>query len=237
MMQESIARLVPIFGEDAMAKLRTSRVAVLGLGGVGGYVVEALVRGGVGGLVLVDGDTVAPSNLNRQLLADTGSIGQYKTEVAARRVAAIDPDCVVQTYTLFYDKDTADRVPLATCDYVVDAIDTVTSKVLVAKVCQEADVPLVACMSTGNKLEPAAFVFDDLYRTKVCPLCRVMRKLCRDAGIQRLTVLYSREKSLHTALGRTPASTSFVPPVAGMMLAGYVLKSLTGVWGEGQDLS
>ena len=230
-------RLVPIFGVDGMAKLSQSRVAVFGLGGVGGYVAEALARGGVGTLILVDGDRFSPDNANRQILAMVDTFGCYKTEAAAKRIAAINPQCKVQTYNLFFDRDTADQVSLAQCDYVVDAIDTVASKVLLAKICQDGQVPLVSCMSTGNKLDPTAFCFANLYQTKVCPLCRIMRQLCRRAGIERLTVLYSREKSMHTSLGRTPASTSFVPPVAGMLLAGHVIKSITGVWGEGVDLS
>lgn len=235
MSEEIFDRLVPLFGADAMDKLQQSHVAVFGLGGVGSYVVEALVRGGVGTLTVVDGDRIVNSNCNRQLYATSETVGQYKTALAKERALAINPSVWINEKTLFFDADALEYLDFAQFDYVVDAIDTVTSKVLLATTCQAAGVPVVSCMSAGNKVDAQAFAFADLYQTKVCPLCKVMRKLCREKGVEHLTVLYSRERPVKTDLGRTPASCSFVPPVAGLLLAGFVLKNISGVWGNGVE--
>lgn len=230
-----------ILGEEAMEKLARSRVAVFGLGGVGGTVAEALARGGVGALDLIDSDRFSPSNLNRQLLATQETLGMLKTDAAAARVRGINPACRVTTHCCFYLPDTAARFDFTQYDYIVDAIDTVTAKLLLAQEAQRAGTPIISSMGTGNKLDPTAFRVADISETAVCPLARIMRKELKKRGVEHLKVVYSREKPLEPrerlapaeGAGRRdiPGSVSFVPGVAGLILAGEVIKDLCGVKG------
>ena len=230
-----------ILGEEAMEKLARSRVAVFGLGGVGGTVAEALARGGVGALDLIDSDRFSPSNLNRQLLATQETLGMLKTDAAAARVRSIHPACRVTTHCCFYLPDTAARFDFTQYDYIVDAIDTVTAKLLLAQEAQRAGTPIISSMGTGNKLDPTAFRVADISETAVCPLARIMRKELKKRGVEHLKVVYSREKPLEPrerlapaeGSGRRdiPGSVSFVPGVAGLILAGEVIKDLTGIKG------
>lgn len=221
-----------LVGKSAVDKLNSAHVAVFGLGGVGSYVVEALARVGVGSLTLVDDDVVAQSNLNRQLFALHSTIGQAKADVAKSRVLDINPECRVTALQLRFDGDTATQFDFAAFDYVVDAIDTVTSKLLLVELCGKADTPIVSCMGTGNKLDATAFKVADIYDTSVCPLAKVMRRELKKRGIKRLKVVYSDElpqvpeQLEQTSKRQTPASISYVPSVAGLVLAGEVIKDL-----------
>lgn len=226
-----------IFGETAMKKLAASRVAVFGIGGVGGHVVEALARSGIGALDLIDNDRVAPSNLNRQIVATQSTIGQYKTEAAERRIHDISPDCEVRTYNTFFMPDTADEFDFTQYDYVVDAIDTVTGKIEIIMRAKAAGVPVISSMGAGNKVDPTAFEVADIYKTSVCPLARVMRREMKKRGVKALKVVYSKEEALTPIAGlctdggsrrSTPGSNAFVPSVAGLIIAGEVIKDLTG---------
>lgn len=226
-----------IFGETAMKKLAASRVAVFGIGGVGGHVVEALARSGIGALDLIDNDRVAPSNLNRQIVATQSTIGQYKTEAAERRIRDISPDCEVRTYNTFFMPDTADGFDFTQYDYVVDAIDTVTGKIEIIMRAKAAGVPVISSMGAGNKVDPTAFEVADIYKTSVCPLARVMRREMKKRGVKALKVVYSKEEALTQIAGMctdggsrrsTPGSNAFVPSVAGLIIAGEVIKDLTG---------
>lgn len=220
-----------LIGQEATKRLAAASVAVFGLGGVGSYVAEALARAGVGRLVLVDGDTVADSNRNRQLCALTSTVGQSKAEVVAARVRDINPDCIAEPHTRFYLPP--DGVGLIDgCDYVADAVDTVKAKLGLARECAEKGIPLISAMGCGNKLDPTRFRVADITKTQVCPLCRVMRRELKLHGIHHLKVVYSEEPP-RTPQGtddrRTPASISFVPGAAGLILAGEIIKDLTGV--------
>ena len=217
--------------------LRRSRVAVFGVGGVGGYVVEALARSGIGSLDLVDNDTVAPSNLNRQIIATQSTIGEYKVDAAKKRVLDINPDCTVRVYQTFFLPETEDEFDFTQYDYVVDAIDTVKGKLALAQKAQKADTPIISAMGAGNKLDPTAFEVADIYKTSFCPLARVMRYECRKRGIKKLKVVYSKEAPVRPVKDSgedsvrrdTPGSVSFVPSVAGLIIAGEVVKDLTAV--------
>jgi tRNA A37 threonylcarbamoyladenosine dehydratase len=236
--QEEFSRTERLFGAEAMAILARSRVAVFGLGGVGGYVVEALARSGVGALDLIDSDRVSLSNLNRQILALHSSVGRYKVEVAAERVHDINPACTVRTWPVFFLPETRTQFVFRDYDYVVDAIDTVTGKLALIEAAREAGVPILCSMGAGNKTEASAFEVADLYETTACPLARVMRRECRRRGIEHLKVVYSRETPLRAAVaeGETPpegrrdipGSTAFVPGAAGLIAAGEVVKDLIG---------
>ena len=229
-----------LLGSKAMEKLACSRVAVFGLGGVGGYVVEALARCGIGSLDLVDHDTISLSNLNRQILATHDTIGMEKAQAAAERVKSINPDAVVRPLVMFYEPATADSFDFSQYDYVVDAIDTVTGKLALAKAAQDSGTPIISSMGTGNKLDPTAFEVADISETSVCPQARIMRKECRKRGIEKLKVVYSKEDPIKVKLapddpalkempeGRNslPGSVSFVPSVAGLIIAGEVIKDL-----------
>ena len=240
-MLNQFSRTELLLGHDAMEKLAGCRVAVFGIGGVGGYTVEALARSGVGALDLVDDDRVCLTNINRQILALRTTVGQYKVDAMKSRLLDINPDAQVGAHRLFYLPETADQVDLSCYDYVVDCIETVKAKVELAVRCNALGVPLIASMGTGNKLDPAAFEIADIGKTTVCPLARVMRLELKRRGIRHLKVVYSREvprtpaaaasPSDSTQAGRrsTPGSTSFCPPVAGMILAGEVVRDLTGV--------
>ena len=229
-----------LLGKAAMEKLKDARVAVFGLGGVGGYTVEALARSGVGALDLVDHDTVSLTNLNRQILATRDTVGLSKAQVAAQRVKAIDPDIKVTAMQTFFGPDTVDGFHFEDYDYVIDAIDTVTGKLALVTAAKAAGTPIICAMGAGNKLDPTAFRVADIYETSVCPLARIMRKECRKRGIDRLKVVYSEEDPIACSLppddpawaelpeGRNalPGSCAFVPSVMGLIIAGEVIKDL-----------
>lgn len=226
-----------LLGTEAVEKLSRSRVAVFGVGGVGGYVLEALVRGGVGEIDVIDSDCIAESNINRQILATCDTVGELKVDVAEKRAKQISPDIKINKHPLLYLPETADMFDFTKYDYVVDAIDTVSGKMELIKRANEAGVPIICSMGTGNKVDPGAFRVADIYDTRVCPLARVMRGFCRKAGIKKLKVVYSEEEPITphnidgaetkgTAGRISPASCSFVPPVAGFIIAGEVIKDL-----------
>lgn len=234
---DQFARTRMLLGDAAMERLSRARVAVFGLGGVGGYVVEALARSGIGTLELIDNDTVCMTNLNRQILATHDTVGLYKTDVAARRVAEIAPDCIVHTRQVFYLPEAEGDFDFTLYDYVVDAIDTVAGKLSLILKAQRAGVPVISAMGTGNKLDPKQLEIGDIYETSVCPLARVMRRELRRRGVERLKVLWSREEPRkpfpsEEAPGASrravPGSTAFVPPAAGLIIAAEVVKDLIG---------
>ncbi len=235
-MSRAFARTELLLGEEAMQRLQNARVAVFGVGGVGGYVVEALARSGVGALDLIDNDTVAESNLNRQIIALRSTIGQYKTDVAKARIMDINPDCRVTVYHTFYLPETAHTFDFSQYDYIVDAIDTVKGKLALVEQAQAAGTPVICSMGAGNKLDPTRFEVADIYKTSVCPLARVMRYECKKRGIKRLKVVYSKEPPVRpvkksdeqTVRRDIPGSTAFVPSVAGLIIAGEVIKDMIG---------
>ncbi len=225
-----------LLGGAAMDRLAASRVAVFGVGGVGGYVAEALARSGVGALDLIDSDTVSETNINRQIIALHSTIGQYKTDAAAARIHDIDPDCRVTGYKMFFLPENKDSIDFSQFDHVVDAIDTVSGKLAVIECAQAAGVPVISSMGAGNKLDPTAFEVADIYSTSVCPLARVMRTECRKRGIEHLRVVYSKEPPVSVPdirdgsadAKKIPGSAAFVPSVAGLIIAGEVIKELIG---------
>lgn len=222
-----------LIGEHGVKILKQSAVAVFGLGGVGSYVAEALGRAGIGHLALIDKDVISESNINRQLIALTSTVGMKKTQVMAARLKDINPQVTVELFDLFYLPQTADQVDLNRFDYVVDAVDTVSAKVELAVRANACGVPIISCMGTGNKMDPSRLEIADIYRTSVCPLARAMRSQLKKAGVQQLKVLYSTESSCGAVLdenGRhAPGSISFVPSVAGLMCAGEVIRDLLKV--------
>ncbi len=249
-MLNQFSRTQLVIGGQALDKLANSRVAVFGIGGVGGYVVEALARSAVGTLDLIDDDKVCLTNLNRQLLALRSTVGKYKVDVAAERVHDINPNATVNTYKCFYLPETADQFDFSQYDYVVDCVDTVTAKIDIIMRCKEAGVPVISCMGAGNKMNPAMFEVADIYKTEMDPLAKVMRREMKKRRVKKLKVVYSKEKALRPVEedevscrtncicppGQTrkcserrdiPGSTSFVPPVAGFLLASEVVKDLT----------
>ena len=238
-MREEFSRMGLLLGEEALSRLENARVAVFGLGGVGGYTVEALVRGGIGKLDLIDSDTVSVSNRNRQLLATRSTLGLPKVEAAKRRVLDINELAEVKTFQVFYNAETAHLFDFTEYDYIVDAIDTVTGKLQLIEQAVAAGTPIISCMGTGNKLDPTAFRVSDISKTTMCPLARVMRKELGKRGIKHLKVVYSQEEAMtpHGAeeemaqLGKRqiPGSVSFVPGAAGLILAGAVIKDLAGI--------
>jgi len=234
-MLNQFSRTELLFGKEAMEILKQSRVAVFGIGGVGGYTVEALARSGIGSLDLIDNDTVSLTNLNRQIIALHSTIGKYKTDVAEQRIHDICPEIQVYNHKCFYMPDTSGQFDFTSYDYIIDAIDTVTGKLEIIKNAQEAGVHVISCMGTGNKLDPTAFKIADIYDTRVCPLARTMRHECKKRGIKKLKVLYSEEQpAVHAGISEEqarnnkpiPASNAFVPPAAGLMIAGEVIKDL-----------
>ncbi len=228
MTEEWLSREAALIGEESVARLAAARVTVFGIGGVGSYTVEALARAGIGSLTLIDGDEVALSNLNRQLIADHTTVGQKKAEAAAGRVLTINPQCEVTAKAVFADiSNTAALLDEAKPDYIVDAIDCVTTKILIAEWARDHGIPLIASMGTGNKLDPSKLQIADLSKTAVCPLARVMRRELRTRGITHLPVLYSTEEPVRTGC-RIPASISFVPSVGGLLIAAYVVRELIG---------
>ena len=250
-MLNQFSRTQLLLGQEAMERLSRCRVAVFGIGGVGGYAVEALARSGIGALDLIDNDRVCLTNLNRQLHATRKTIGKYKVDVAEERIIDINPDCRVRTYKTFYLPDTRDQFDFTQYDYIIDAIDTVTGKLALAEQAHEADTPIISAMGAGNKTDPTAFRVADIYKTSVCPLARIMRSECRKRGIRRLKVVYSTEEPKRPredpAISRgedcacppdtgkstvrrdIPGSTAFVPSVAGLIIAGEVVKDLIGI--------
>ena len=222
-----------------MTRLEKARVAVFGIGGVGGYTVEALARAGIGQLDLIDSDAVSVSNINRQLLATHSTVGMLKVEAAKKRILDINPDAVVRTYPIFYTPETADQFDFTQYDYIVDAIDTVTGKLALVERAVAANTPIICCMGTGNKLDAAQFQVADISKTTMCPLARIMRKELGKRGIKHLKVVYSQEEALTptgweeeaAAIGKRqiPGSVSFVPGAAGLILAGEVIKDIAGV--------
>lgn len=245
--REQYSRTRLLLGQAGLDQLRRARVAVFGVGGVGGYVVEALARSGVGALDLIDDDKVCLSNLNRQIIATRSTLGQYKVDAAAARIRDIDPDIQVRTYKTFYTPETADQFDFTQYSYVVDAIDTVTGKLALVMQARDAGVPIICSMGAGNKLDPSRFEVADIYDTSVCPLARVMRNECRKRGIKHLKVVYSKEPALAPRMEemepettaeptarpgapkkRAPGSLAFVPSAAGLILAGEVICDLTG---------
>jgi len=235
-MKEQFSRTQILLGEAAVEKLKHARVAVFGIGGVGGYTVEALARCGVGNLDLIDSDTVSVSNINRQILATHSTVGMLKVEAAKARILDINPDCNVRTYPIFYLPDTAEQFDFTAYDYIVDAIDTVTGKLQLAERAVAAGTPIICSMGTGNKLDPAAFMGSDISKTSMCPLARIMRKELKKRGISHLKVVYSQEEALtpevdpeelvRTGKRQIPGSVAFVPGAAGLILAGEVVKDL-----------
>ena len=250
-MLDQFSRTRLLLGEDGMDRLKNARVAVFGIGGVGGYAVEALARSGIGALDLIDDDKVCLTNINRQIIATRKTVGKYKVDVAEERVHDINPDCTVRTYKTFYMPDTADQFNFEEYDYVIDAIDTVTGKLELIMQADRTGTPVISSMGAGNKLDPTAFEVTDIYKTSICPLAKVMRRELRKRGIQSLKVVYSREEPTRpiedmsiscrthcicppgaerkcTQRRDIPGSTAFVPSVVGLIIAGEVIKDLAG---------
>lgn len=226
-----------LVGEEGISKLHNSKVIVFGIGGVGSFVVEALTRAGVGNLILVDNDTICISNINRQIHARQSTVGMIKVEAMKERVISINPNCNVEAKQVFITADNISEIIPSDVDYVVDAIDTVTSKLALAEYCYKNNINIISSMGTGNKIDPTQFRVSDVFKTKVCPLAKVMRYELRKRGVKKLKVVYSEEMPMTPDKGRavpsqkrqTPGSISFVPPVAGMIIGGEVIKDLTGL--------
>jgi len=223
-MTDQHARTALLLGPAALETLARARVAVFGLGGVGGHAAEALARSGVGALDLVDGDTVSESNLNRQVVALHSTLGQPKAEVMDLRARDINPACDAHAHAVFFDASTAAQFDFTQYDYVLDCIDTVSSKLLLIELCHAAGTRIISCMGAGNKLDPSRFEIADIYATSVCPLARVMRRELRVRGIPALKVAYSKEEPITHS--RPPGSVAFVPSVAGLMMAGEAIKEM-----------
>lgn len=251
-MLNEFSRTELLLGHEVMERLRASRVIVFGVGGVGGYTVEALARSGVGAIELVDDDKVCLTNINRQIIATRKTVGKYKVDVAEARIHEINPECEVVTHKCFYLPETADQFDFSQYDYVVDAVDTVTAKIDIIMKAKEAGVPIISCMGAGNKLDPTQFQVADIYKTSVCPLAKVMRRELKKRGVKKLKVVYSTEPAIepkenmeiscrtgcvcppgtvHKCTDRRaiPGSISFVPSVAGLIIGGEVVKDLCGV--------
>lgn len=229
-MSEQLSRTEMLLGKEGMERLSAARVAVFGIGGVGSYAAEALARSGIGTLDLVDGDKVSLSNLNRQLYALHSTLGIFKVEAAKQRISDIDSNVKVNAFPEFFTGETSSSFDFSQYDYVIDAVDMISSKLLLAQCCQQAGTPLISSMGAGNKLDPTGFRVTDIYETSVCPLARVMRHELRKLGISKLKVVYSRElPAVQTDGRRVPASVAFVPAAAGLILAGEVIKTIAGV--------
>jgi len=258
-MLNQFARTQLLLGEESMLLLSDARVAVFGVGGVGGYVCEALVRSGIGHFDLIDDDKVCVSNINRQIIATTKTVGQYKTDVMKERMLDINPEVDVKVYKCFFLPENADTFPFKDYDYVIDAVDTVTAKIELVMKCEQEGVPIISSMGAGNKLEASAFKVADIYKTRMCPLAKVMRRELKKRGVKKLKVVYSEESPLSPVEDRSitakadsdlapgserkgndkklsPGSVAFVPSVAGLIIAGEVVKDITGKHGimEGQ---
>lgn len=247
-MLDRFSRTQLVFGKEAMDRLKGSRVAVFGVGGVGGYTVEALARSGVGAIDIIDNDKVCLTNINRQIIATGKTVGKYKVDVAKERIEEINPDCKVTAFRTFYMPETADQFDFTKYDYIVDAIDTVTGKIALIENAKKAGTPIISSMGAGNKVDPTAFEVADIYKTSVCPLARVMRYELKRRGIKKLKVVYSKEKPIPPIADedsngengclsmadkvagkrQVPGSTAFVPSVAGLIIAGEVIKDIIG---------
>ena len=241
-MSETFIRTEMLIGTEGMERLKSARIAIFGIGGVGGYTAEALARSGVGALDLIDNDKVSESNLNRQIIALRSNIGQYKTDIAKARINDINSDCKVTAHNLFFMPDTADSIDFSQYDYVVDAIDTVSGKIAIAVAATEKGVPMISCMGTGNKLDPSRFEIADIAKTSVCPLAKVMRRELKKRNLTGVKVLYSKEEPLVPKIPEekisdlqqekeerrkaVPGSVSFVPSVAGLLIAAEVVKDI-----------
>lgn len=223
-MLTQFSRTELLLGREAMEKLAGSKVAVFGIGGVGGYVCEALVRSGVGAFDLIDNDKVCLSNLNRQIIATRKTVGKYKTEVMKERILEINPEADVTIHNCFFLPENANEFPFEEYDYVVDAVDTVTAKIELVMRAKEQNAPIISSMGAGNKLDGSQFRIADIYKTKVCPLAKVMRRELKKRGVKELKVVYSEE--MPAVRGEIPASVAFVPSVAGLIIAGEVVKDL-----------
>lgn len=241
MISEQFTRTEGLLGRAAMKRLANARVAVFGIGGVGGYACEALARSGVGALDLVDSDRVAASNLNRQIIATHGTLGRLKAEVMRERIFQINPEAAVEIYPCFFLPENKEKFPFGEYDYIVDAVDTVAAKIALVLVAEERGIPIISSMGAGNKLDASAFRVADIYSTKVCPLARVMRRELKKRGIRKLKVVYSEEMPLAPVgamdgeEGRrsAPGSVAFVPSVVGLIMAGEVVKDLAGIAAKG----
>lgn len=244
-MENQFSRTELIFGKEAMERLARSRVAVFGIGGVGGHTAEALARSGVGTLDLIDNDKVCQSNINRQIVALNSTVGKYKTDAARERLLDINPGMTVNTYRTFYMPETADQFDFTQYDYVVDAIDTITGKLELVVNAEKCGTPIISSMGAGNKVDPTRFEVADIFSTSVCPLARVMRYELKKRGIKKLKVVYSKEKPIAPAYNKEkidsagdapirlpPGSCAFVPSVAGLIIAAEVIKDITGFRGE-----
>lgn len=244
-MLNQFSRTELCFGSDGMQKLKNAHVAVFGIGGVGGHAVEALVRSGIGAITLIDNDDVSLTNVNRQMVATLDTVGQPKAEVAKARIQSINPECRVTALQKFFLPENAQEFDFAQYDYIVDAIDTVSGKIALAQLAQEYGIPIISSMGAGNKLDPTAFRVTDIYKTAVCPLAKVMRYELKKRGIKKLKVVYSEELPMQPSPEaiakvmaeegsdspklRIPASNAFVPSVVGLIIAGEVIKDITGV--------
>lgn len=249
-MLNQFSRTALLFGSEGMQKLAAARVAVFGIGGVGGHTVDALARSGIGAITLIDDDKVSLTNVNRQMVATLDSVGEYKVDVAKRHIHSINPDCRVETKRMFFLPETADSFDVSGYDYIVDAIDTVSGKIALAQLAQEAGTPIISSMGAGNKLDPTAFRVADIYQTSVCPLAKVMRHELKKRGIRKLKVVYSQELPMEASSEaisllmqeeasdtartgspkiRVPGSNAFVPSVVGLIIAGEVIKDITGI--------
>lgn len=230
-----LSRSELLLGEEGIVKLKNARVAVFGIGGVGSFATEALARSGIGHLSLIDGDVVSLTNINRQLIATQKSIGEQKTELMKERIYSILPETIVESHPVFFTKENKDFIDFSSYDYIVDAIDMITSKIMIIEEAKKANVPVISCMGTGNKLDPSQFEVADISKTSVCPLAKVMRKELKDRKIRGVKVVYSKEiprkpaESMETGKRQIPGSLSFVPPVAGMILAGEVIRHIAGI--------
>lgn len=229
-MSEQFSRTEMLIGKNEIEKLKNSKVAIFGIGGVGSYVVEALARAGVGNFILIDNDDVSLSNLNRQIIATTKTIGMPKVEVAKERILEINPEAVVEIYQEFFMPETKGIID-ETVTYIVDAIDTVTAKIELVLRANELSIPIISSMGTGNKLDPTRFEVTDIYKTSVCPLAKVMRKELKQRGVKKLKVVYSKEEPIklkkdEAIKKQVPGSVPFVPSVAGLIIAGEVIKDI-----------
>ncbi len=231
---EENSRTACVLGEDAIAKLADAKVAVFGVGGVGGYICEALARAGVGSIDIFDKDTVSLSNINRQIIALHSTVGRSKTEVMKERIADINPNCLVEAYDIFYLPENADEFDLSKYSYIADAVDTVSAKLALVERAHKLNIPIISAMGAGNKKDPTSFKVSDISKTSVCPLARVMRRELKARGIYKLKVVYSEEESLKSKLtdeesGKPiPGSLSFVPSVMGLIMAGEIIKDIVG---------
>lgn len=225
-MKEQFERTALLVGEEGIVRLQNTRVAIFGIGGVGGHVVDALARSGIGAFDLIDNDRVSLSNINRQMIALHSTVGRYKTEVMKERILDINPDAKVQIHNCFFLPETAEEFDFSQYDYIVDAVDTVTAKIELVRKAKKDEIPIISCMGAGNKLDPTRFEVSDIYKTQMCPLAKVMRKELKQRGVKQLKVVYSTETPQKSVERKVPGSISFVPSVAGLIMAGEVIKDL-----------